>query len=173
MKRSYVLSSIVFLSSLIFIFLTWFIYFKAHSISNNPLISQLPLLNCFLNALSAICLILGIKSIKSGQQDIHKRWMFSALGFSALFLISYLVYHHFHGDTLFAGQGLIRPIYFFTLISHIVLTLFGLPFILTTFYFALSSQLQSHKKIARWTFPVWLYISVTGVLIYVFQVLFS
>jgi len=173
MKRSFVLSAIVLVSIAVFIFLTWFIYFKAHSTFNSPFINKLPLLNCILNGLSAICLCFGVAAIKQRKEKTHKQFMVSAFIFSALFLVSYLVYHHFHGDTKFQGVGIIRPIYFFTLISHIFLTLAGLPLILSTFYLALTSQFSVHKKFAKWTFPVWLYISVTGVLIYVFQKLIA
>ncbi len=173
MKRSYVLSFIVFVSMGVFIFLTWFIYFKANSNSHSPLIDKLPLLNCILNGLSAICLCFGIVEIKRKNQNSHKRFMLSAFVFSTLFLISYLIYHQVHGDSHFLGVGIVRPIYFFILISHILLTFIGLPLILSTFYLALSNQISIHKKFAKWTFPIWLYISVTGVLIYVFLKAFS
>jgi putative membrane protein len=82
------------------------------------------------------------------------------------FIFSHLTYHHFHGDTKFLGQGWIRPIYFFILISHIILSVINLPMILTTLYYALDKRLSEHKKLARWTLPIWIYVSVTGVLVY-------
>ena len=116
---------------------------------------------------------LGVLAIVKGNEARHKAFMISALGFSALFLVSYLFYHHFHGDTPFLAEGIIRPIYFAILISHIGLTFFVLPLILVTVYFALTRQLPSHKKIAKWTFPLWMYVSVSGVLIYILQVVFN
>ena len=173
MKRSVVLFSIQCVSIFLFIFLTWFIYFKNQSTPSSPFITFLPLVNCILNSLSAVCLCLGIVAIKRKQETIHKRFMLSAFFFSALFLVSYLIYHNVHGDSLFHGVGLIRPIYFFILISHILLTMVALPLILTSFYFGLSGQFSDHKKVSRYTFPIWLYISVTGVLIYVLLKLFG
>jgi len=99
--------------------------------------------------------------------------MVSALVSSALFLITYVVYHNAHGDTPFQGAGLIRPIYFFILISHILLTTVALPLILVTFFFALTSKFDAHMKIARITLPAWLYVSVTGVLIFFLLKIFS
>lgn len=156
------------ISSLIFIFLVWFIYSKnASSTSLN--LSWLPLLNSIFNGCSALSLGFGLKAILNKNKRLHKRWMVSALSFSACFLISYLIYHYFHGDTLFMGQGIIRPIYFFILITHIILTMFVLPLILMTVFYALTTQFQSHKKIARWTFPLWMYVSITGIIIYLMQ----
>ena len=94
------------------------------------------------------------------------RFMLSATIFSALFLASYITYHYFHGDTKFPAHGLIRPIYFFILITHITLSMTALPLIFATLWYALGSQFRFHRRIARWTFPVWLYVSVTGVIVY-------
>ncbi len=94
--------------------------------------------------------------------------MTAAVGVAGTFLVSYIVYHHFHGDTRFGGHGLVRPIYFFVLISHIVMSMVALPLVLTTLFFAATEQFERHKKLARYTFPVWLYVSVTGVAVYFF-----
>lgn len=153
------------ISFLIFLALVWFIYFKNPATTSYN-VSFLSPLNCILNFLSATFLCLGIFFIKKKQEKYHKISMAFALLFSAFFLISYLIYHHYHGDTPFIGQGIFRPVYFFTLISHILLTIVGLPFILITFYFALTHRYAKHRALAKWTFPIWLYISVTGVLIY-------
>ena len=96
----------------------------------------------------------------------HKKMMLSALFFSFLFLVSYLTYHAFHGDTLFQGEGWVRPLYFFILISHIILSVVVLPLVLTTVFFAATGNFTMHPKIARITLPLWMYISVTGVLVY-------
>ena len=92
--------------------------------------------------------------------------MLSALTFSTAFLISYIIHHNVHGDTKFTGIGWIRPVYFATLISHILISVATLPMVLTTFFFALTKQFARHKRLARFTFPLWLYVSVTGVAIY-------
>ncbi|MEM8931027.1 MAG: DUF420 domain-containing protein, partial [Acidobacteriota bacterium] len=97
---------------------------------------------------------------------LHKRLMLGGVGFSALFLVTYLTYHHYHGDTPFPGQGWIRPVYFAILISHIVLSIAMLPMILLTLYHALGGRFAQHKAIARKTLPIWLYVSVTGVVIF-------
>lgn len=99
--------------------------------------------------------------------------MVAALVSSALFLIAYVIYHNAHGDTTFQSAGFIRVIYFFILISHILLTTVALPIILVTFFFALTNKFDAHKKIARITLPAWLYVSVTGVLIFFLLRLFS
>ena len=92
--------------------------------------------------------------------------MLLALSSSAVFLVSYLVYHSVHGDTKFQGLGAVRPIYFFILISHIVLSAVVLPLIFSSFFFSLSGRFPQHKKIARYTFPLWLYVSATGVIVF-------
>jgi putative membrane protein len=94
--------------------------------------------------------------------------MLTATVFSALFLTSYIVYHSFHGDTPFPGHGWIRPVYFFILITHIGLSMVALPLILAALWYALRNEFPFHRRVARWTFPIWLYVSVTGVIVYFF-----
>ena len=130
--------------------------------------TYLPAANSCFNALCACCLVGGFVNIKRGNRDVHKRFMLAAFVFSVFFLGSYIVYHHFHGDTPFPGQGPIRLVYFLILISHIVLSIVVLPMVFTTLYYAARGQFESHKKIARYTFPIWLYVSVTGVLVFFF-----
>ena len=154
-------------------FLVWLIYFNEAQAFDPASVAFLPAVNAALNACSAVCLSLGIVAIRRGAAARHKRLMLAAFAFSALFLVSYLVYHAAHGDTKFTGEGLVRPVYFFVLISHIVLSALALPMILTTFWFSLSGRFANHKKIARFTFPIWLYVSVTGVLIFVLLKLFG
>jgi putative membrane protein len=161
------ISAIVTVSNIIFLFLLWLLYFKDGPASESGLdLSFLPPLNAFLNSASAIFLALGVIAIKQGDKERHWRMMLTALGFSAVFLVSYLVYHHFQGDTPFEGTGFIRPVYFFILISHIVLSAVVLPLIFTTLYFATTKNFTSHRRLARYTFPVWMYVSITGVLVY-------
>lgn len=147
-------------------FLFWLIYFKEPSAQTLAFVSYLPAVNATLNAMSAMCLVAGFINIKKRNRVIHQRFMVAALIFSALFLASYLVYHNFQGDTPFTGEGFIRPVYFFILITHIVLSIFALPMALITVFFAWKSNFKSHRKIARITFPIWLYVSVTGVLVF-------
>ncbi len=147
-------------------FLVWLIYFNQQAFFDPQTVAWLPALNAILNSLSALCLVAGIRAVRAGRTVQHARWIRGALGFSALFLVSYLIYHSAHGDTKFMGQGPVRPLYFFVLISHIVLSGLALPMILTTVWLSISGRLATHKKLARFTFPVWLYVSVTGVLIF-------
>ena len=159
---------VLLLSAGLSAFLVWWVYFKTAAPSDAPWIDLLPALNATFNSLCAVCLVAGFASIRRGHRDTHQRFMLAALSFSALFLVSYLLYHHFHGDTPFAGEGLLRPIYFAILISHIVLSIVMLPMILTTLVFALRQEFTSHRKIARFTLPVWLYVSITGVAVFFF-----
>jgi putative membrane protein len=129
-------------------------------------VSWLPALNALLNGTSAVFLVLAYRAIRRRDVVTHSRRVLTSLGASALFLVSYIVYHSVHGDTPFAGQGLVRPVYFFVLISHIVLSAVALPLIFLSLFFSLSGRFPNHKKIARYTFPVWLYVSVTGVLVF-------
>jgi len=129
-------------------------------------IEELPTLNASLNALSALLLITGFALIKTGRKEAHKRVMIAAFSCSVLFLISYLTYHFNTGSTKFQGEGTIRTVYFAILLTHTVLAA-AVPFLaLTTIYRAFRGQFEKHKKIARITFPIWLYVSITGVVIY-------
>ena len=146
-------------------FLIWLIYFKGR-IEAPAWIAALPAVNAMLNALSAICLVAGYWNIRHGRREIHKRWMLAAVTFSGLFLISYVTYHYFHGDTKFPGHGRIRLAYFALLISHIGLSMAALPLVLATLWYAWRNQFRFHRAVARWTLPVWLYVSVTGVVVF-------
>jgi putative membrane protein len=159
------LPAIAVLSAGIATFLFWLIYFKG-KIAAPGWVAYLPGANAFFNSLSAICLIGGYINIRRRRRETHMRFMLSATVFSSLFLMSYITYHYFHGDTKFPGQGWIRPVYFSILISHILLSVVALPLILATLWYSLRSQFRFHKKVARWTFPIWLYVSVTGVIVY-------
>ena len=128
-----------------------------------------PALNAFLNGSSAVLIGTGYYFIKSGRREAHKRMMIAAFVTSTLFLISYLYYHLVlrAGVTHFQGQGIWRPVYFSILISHTFLAAVVVPFILITLYRALSGKFARHRAIARYTFPIWMYVSVTGVVIFV------
>lgn len=127
-----------------------------------------PKFNAFLNTCTSLCLIVGYLFIKKKNQSIHRILMLTALFLSSLFLLSYVFYHTLKAeDTKFLGQGIIRPIYYFILITHILLAAIILPFVLKTFSFAFLKQYDKHKKWAKYTYPVWLYVAITGVLVYV------
>jgi uncharacterized membrane protein YozB (DUF420 family) len=129
-------------------------------------ISDLPALNATLNGIAATFLIAGYVLIRRGRQALHKRCMLGALAASALFLISYVIYHANAGSRPFQGQGPVRIVYFSVLITHVVLAAIILPLALATASRGLRSQFERHVRIARWTLPLWLYVSVTGVVIY-------
>jgi len=156
-------------STLILIFLFWLIYFKeAASDQGLEWVSTLPTLNASLNSICFLLLILGYRFIKKKNKPAHIASMLGATLCSALFLVSYIIYHHYQGDTKFLTQGWVRPVYFFVLISHILLSIPLVPMVLTTLYKAATKSWESHKKWARATFPIWLYVSLTGVLVYIF-----
>jgi len=129
----------------------------------------LPLLNAILNGTSTILLLLGYIAIRKGRWKVHMRFMWSAFTVSALFLISYLIFHHEVGSVGFEGTGWISPIYYFILITHIILAMVIVPLVFITLYRALTKKFPKHRKIARWTWPIWMYVSVTGVLVYIFM----
>ena len=129
-------------------------------------ISQLPSLNAILNSISAILLTTGYVMIRTRRVALHRICMVSAFVTSMLFFTSYVIYHVHHGSTHFAGTGILRVIYFSILISHTALAAF-VPFLaVITLYRAIRERFDRHKKIARWTLPIWLYVSVTGVIVY-------
>jgi uncharacterized membrane protein YozB (DUF420 family) len=123
-------------------------------------------LNASLNGLSAILLVAGYAAIQSGKRERHKKLMISAFAVSCAFLVSYLVYHYRAGHVAFRGQGLVRPFYFALLISHTTLAAVIVPMILITLRRAWLKRFDRHKIIARWTLPLWIYVSVTGVIVY-------
>jgi putative membrane protein len=124
-------------------------------------------LNAALNGISAILLAAGFYFIVNGKIRQHKACMLSAFGVSSAFLISYVIYHIRVGNVRFLGEGWIRPVYFTLLISHVFLAIVILPMAIITLSRALREKLDAHKRIARWTLPLWLYVSVTGVIVYV------
>jgi putative membrane protein len=129
-------------------------------------LSSLPTLNAILNATSAVLLLIGYRLIRQRRIRAHRACMLAAIGTSSLFLVSYLVYHYHHGTTRFPGQGMARIAYLVILTSHTILAATVLPLVLLTVARALRSDFPRHKKIARWALPIWLYVSVTGVIVY-------
>jgi putative membrane protein len=131
-------------------------------------LSLLPTVNASLNALSGVFLLLGYVNIRRGERTTHKRFMLAACATSILFLATYLTYHALAGSTRFAGTGWSRPVYFAILLSHTILAAAIVPMAIITLSNALRNRLVQHRRIARWTFPIWMYVSVTGVLVYLF-----
>lgn len=148
--------------------LIWIIYIKDQPDGGKESLLFLPGLNAILNAASAFCLVRGFMEIKRGRVRKHMRWMFSAFGCSTIFLISYVLHHYLHGDSQFPQDNGLRPIYLTVLATHIVTSIVALPLILMTFYAALTAKLTLHKRLAKFTFPMWMYVSVTGVVVYLF-----
>jgi putative membrane protein len=123
-------------------------------------------LNAIINTMVAVLLVAGIVTAKKRQYDTHKKVMLSAMGLSLLFLISYICHHLFAGETSFGGEGTIRYVYYFILITHIILAAIILPFILFTAYRALIGENERHRKLAKITWPIWFYVALTGPIVY-------
>jgi uncharacterized membrane protein YozB (DUF420 family) len=130
-------------------------------------VQDLPAINASLNATSGVLLLIGYALIRARQIELHRKVMIAAFTASALFLVCYLIYHAQVGNVRFTRQGIVRPIYFTILITHVSLAFVVLPLAIVTLSRGLARKYAVHRKIARWTFPVWLYVSVTGVLVYV------
>jgi uncharacterized membrane protein YozB (DUF420 family) len=130
-------------------------------------VTDLPALNAALNATSAILLTSGYRFIRRRQIAAHKRCMLAACATSTLFLLSYLTYHYYVGSMPFRGQGWVRPLYFAILISHTILAAAIVPLVLITLFRTWKADFRKHARLARWTLPIWLYVSITGVMIYV------
>ncbi|HYL58672.1 MAG TPA: DUF420 domain-containing protein [Candidatus Acidoferrales bacterium] len=123
-------------------------------------------LNAVLNGCATILLAAGFYFIKNKRVKLHRACMLSAMALSAIFLASYLTYHYHVGNVRFGGEGWIRPVYFAILIPHVILAGLIVPLALVTIWFALRGNFVRHRRIARWTWPLWMYVSVTGVVIY-------
>ncbi|HYY31223.1 MAG TPA: DUF420 domain-containing protein [Chthoniobacterales bacterium] len=161
-----VVLAILAVSAVASLFLCWLVYYHPPADITGTHLLFLPALNALLNALSAIALVTGFCLIRARRISEHRAAMSTAFVFSSLFLVSYVTNHALHGDMHFEGQGAIRYVYFPLLISHIGLSAVALPMILITFYLSLSGRFRAHKRLARFTFPAWLYVSVTGVIVY-------
>lgn len=126
----------------------------------------LPHLNALLNSITALLLLVGLYFIKQKNVVAHRVTMLSAFTLGSIFLVSYILYHITHESTAFGGQGWVRPVYYFLLISHIVLSIVVVWFVLRAVYFAVSGQIARHKATVKWAYPIWLYVSITGVVVY-------
>jgi uncharacterized membrane protein YozB (DUF420 family) len=130
-------------------------------------LQDLPAVNATLNGVSAVLLVTAYLLIRARRVETHRRVMLAAFATSSLFLVSYVVYHSQVGSVRFTRQGLVRPVYFTILITHVVLAAATLPLAIITLSRGLKARYARHRAIARWTLPIWLYVSVTGVLVYV------
>ena len=130
-------------------------------------LANLPTVNAILNSIAGVLLVVGYICSRQHREQAQRLWMLAAFGTSVLFLISYLVYHFNVGSVAFTGTGVIRPIYFTILISHIILAIVIVPMAIVTLIHGLRERFDKHRTIAKWTLPLWLYVSVTGVIVYV------
>lgn len=148
------------------LFLFWLIYIHPAADAGNVRYAFLPALNAVFNGLSATALLIGFTFIRAKKIAAHRASMITAFVFSTLFLVGYIAHHALHGDVRYPVHAAYRSIYLPLLASHIVLATITLPMVLVTFFFSLTGRFPQHRKIARWTFPLWLYVSVTGVVTY-------
>ncbi len=169
-KATYVILAV---SAAALLLLVGVIYGHGRATDAPAWVSYMPAVNATLNGTSAVFLVLAYRAIRRRDIQTHVRRVLVSLAASALFLVSYIVYHSVHGDTPFGGHGLVRPVYFFVLISHVVLSAVALPLVFLALFFSLSGRFPRHKSIARYTFPIWLYVSVTGVVVFAMLRLFG
>lgn len=145
--------------------LTWLLVLRSPD-DGSASLAFMPAINAAFNSLSATCIVLGLLAIRAKRTSVHRALMFSALSSSALFLGGYLVYHYVHGDTPFPAEHPLRAVYLAILASHILLSAIAFPMVLWTFGLAFRGEFARHKRFAKWTYPLWLYVSVTGVVVF-------
>src|SRR5580692_6046390 len=158
--------AILAISAAATLFLFWLIYVHPASDAGSLRYAFLPALNAILNGSSATALLIGFTFIRARKIAAHRASMITAFAFSTLFLFSYIAHHALHGDVRYPAHADYRTFYLSLLASHILLAVVALPLVLVTFFFSLSGRIPQHRKVARWTFPIWLYVSVTGVITY-------
>jgi len=163
-----VVGAIIVISGLAISFLLWLVYIHHASADFAGRWMFLPALNALLNGLCAVTLCVGFNFIKHRNIAAHRASMLLAFMFSSAFLVSYTANHALHGDTIFPGYGPVRTLYLSILASHVILSIVALPMVLTTFFFSLTGRFAIHRRIARITFPIWLYVSITGVVVFLF-----
>jgi putative membrane protein len=161
------IAAILVISAAATLFLFWLIYVHPASDTAGSQYAFLPALNAILNGLSATSLLIGFTFIKARKIAQHRAAMMTAFIFSTLFLVSYILHHALHGDVRYPVHAAFRTPYLWLLSSHIILAIVALPLVLVTFFFSLTGRIRQHRAVARWTFPIWLYVSVTGVITYV------
>jgi len=163
-RRFFVFNAVVSAAALAL--LAYLLLLRRGSGTTGADVSFLPAVNASLNALAATLLLFGYVAIRRHKWRVHRFFMVAAFAASSLFLVSYLVYHAVHGDTRYAGTGAMRTLYFSILASHVVLSATVVPLALTAFWFAFRRQFIRHARVTRILWPIWLYVSVTGVAIY-------
>jgi putative membrane protein len=159
------IAAILAISAAATVFLFWLIYVHPATAASTKY-AFLPALNAVLNGLSATALLIGYTFIRARRIPAHRAAMITAFGFSTLFLVSYIAHHALHGDVRYPVHAALRSVYLPLLASHILLAIVALPLVLVTFFFSLTGRIPQHRKVARWTFPLWLYVSITGVITY-------
>jgi len=164
-----VILSIIAVSAAASAFICYLVYFHAPLDVAGTQLRSLPLLNAILNALATYALIEGYRHIRARRIKFHRLSMFSAFFFSSIFLVSYLVNFTLHGETHFNRLSPWWSFYWKLLASHIFFSVLALPLILITFFLSLTGRFPAHKRLARYTFPIWLYVSITGVIVYIMQ----
>ena len=150
----------------IFAFIIWQLYLRPAATEVPDWTASLPAINAAFNATTTSLICLGVASIRAGRRRLHVGFQLAALASAACFLAGYLTYHHFQGDTPYPGTGVLRPIYFFFLITHVLASAVSVPLILTAVSFAAKRRFALHRRWARVTVPVWLYASLTGLIVY-------
>jgi putative membrane protein len=160
------IAAILAISAAATAFLFWLIYIHPAA-ATSAQYAFLPALNALLNGLSATALLIGYTFIRAHRIQAHRAAMITAFAFSTLFLVSYILHHALHGDVRYPVHAALRSVYLPLLASHIILAVIALPVVLVTFFFSLTGRIPQHRKVARWTFPLWLYVSVTGVITYI------
>ncbi len=164
-KRAIALVGVISLLSLAL--LAWILVFRRTDETLRDSLSFMPAVNAGLNSLASLFLVAGYVFIKRGQRELHRSMMLGAVTSGALFLCGYIGYHYVHGDTKYPGVGAAKTFYLSVLASHVLLSVAVVPLLLSALYFAFSGRFGVHKRITRWLFPIWLYVSITGVLIFV------
>jgi putative membrane protein len=164
-----IIATILVVSALASALICYLVYVHSPSDVAGTQLKSLPLLNAVLNALSTVALLFGYSFIRNRKLSAHRAAMFTAFLFSSIFLVSYLTNFTLHGETKFNRLNVWWPFYWKLLASHIVLSIIALPMILITFFLSLTGRFPAHRRLARYTFPIWLYVSITGVVVYAMQ----
>jgi putative membrane protein len=160
------IAAILVISAAATTFLFWLIYFHPALDVTGKELAFLPALDAILNACASVALLMGYRYIRAHRIAAHRRAMIVAFAFSTVFLVCYIGNYALHGESHYPGHSLLRTVYLTILVSHVLLSMVALPLVLVTFFFSLTGRIPTHRKVARWTFPIWLYVSVTGVIVY-------
>ncbi len=159
-------AAILLISAAASLFLFWLIYYHpALDVTGNEL-AFLPSLDAILNGCAAAALLMGYRFVRAHRIKAHRLAMITAFAFSTLFLVSYIGNYALHGESHYPGHSVVRIVYLTILVSHVLFSMVALPLVLVTFFFSLTGRIPIHRKVARWTFPIWLYVSVTGIIVY-------